>query len=109
MGPAVDPAAGAGVVPEDWLCAHPSAAANNVNAMVFIIPLFFTSRALLDRLSYFAGSQVHPLPNGVAVTTFFIPSTTAPLGDESPGVHALNPPPVSAPGPERAVFDKAAG
>src|ERR1700678_4103510 len=74
----------------DWLCAIPSAAANRVSAMVFMISSYF----------YLVGSQRHPFPNGVAVTTFFIPSTMVPSGDESPARQPFNPPPTSIPGPD---------
>ena len=64
---------GGGVEVDVPLCANPSAAANTVSAMVFMIPLSF----------YLLGSQRQLLPNGVAVTIFFMPSTTVPSGELS--------------------------
>jgi hypothetical protein len=64
--------------------------------MVFMIPLSF----------YLLGSQRQLLPNGVAVTTFFIPSITVPSGELSSALQAFNPAPTSIPGPECELFDK---
>src|SRR4029077_19705519 len=52
-----------------------------------------------SRFLHLEGSQRQVLPKGVSVSTFFMPSTTAPAGLGSPALQARNPPPVGVPGP----------